>query len=97
MVYREMYKIKGGCFKGTTAEEVYVPETVTEMRQFVFSNSPNPIKVYIPASVTQVGDAEGEYPINNNDASIIIITTKDSAAHHHAKEHDIPYEIVEEW
>lgn len=89
--------LNGGCFKGTTAEEIYVPETVTEMRQFIFSNCPNNIKVYIPASVTQVGDAEGEYSINNNDASITIITTKDSAAHRHAKEQDIPYELVEEW
>lgn len=89
--------LNGGCFSGMTAEEIYVPETVIEMRKFVFLNCPNPIKVYIPASVTQVGDVEGEWPINNNDASITIITTKDSAAHRHAKEHDIPYELVEEW
>ena len=89
--------INGGCFTGTVAEEIYISDTVEDIREVAFSNCPNNIKVYIPASVTQVGDIEARYPINNDDANISIITTKDSAAHQHAKEHDIPYEIVEEW
>ncbi len=89
--------INGGCFTGTVAEEIYISDTVETIRDIAFINCPKNIKVYIPASVTQVGDVEGEYPINNDDASITIITTKDSAAHRHAKEQDIPYEIVEEW
>lgn len=88
--------LNGGCFEGTTAKEIYVPETVTVIQDLIFIDC-NDIRLYIPNSVVQIGDDEGRFPIKNNDVTITIITTQDSFAHKYAMENDIPFEIVEGW
>lgn len=85
--------LNGGCFAGSVEKEIYVSETVQNIKEFAFYYC-NDTSIYIPASVIQMGE---KYSIANSDDNITIITTKDSAAYQHAKEHDIPYEIVEEW
>lgn len=88
--------LNGGCFQWTTAKEIYLPETVETIREFVFLDCNN-VRVYIPDSVVHMGDEEGKYHIMNSDVSITIVTTADSYAHQYAIENEIPYEIVEGW
>lgn len=89
--------ILGGCFDKTTAEEIYVPRTTTAINELVFLQCSD-VKVYIPESVTLMGCEEPIVcPIVNSDAEITIMATKGSYAQQHAKEHGIPYEIVEPW
>ncbi len=85
--------LNGGCFAGSVEKEIYVSETVQNIKEFAFYDCNN-TSIYIPASVIQMGD---KYSIANSDDNITIITTEGSNAHQHAKEHDIPYELVEEW
>lgn len=95
-VPREVKVLLLGCFEGTTADVIYLPDTVTEIQEFTFSKCAD-VKVYIPESVVKMGNKEENYNIVNSDAYITIITTQDSYAQQYAIEHDIPYEIVEPW
>ena len=88
--------VNGGCFDGTTAQEIYLPNTVTTVREYVFIDC-NDVRVYIPDSVVHMGDEEQRYPVVDDDATIIIITTAGSYAEQYAIENEIPYEIVEGW
>lgn len=92
-------QLNGGCFQGTTAKEIYLPETVTTICDLVFADCSD-LRVYIPGSVVQMGDKNRKYrmdnPIMNDDAAITIITTQDSYALQYAKENGVPCEIVEE-
>lgn len=90
-------KLNGDCFVGITAKEIYLPGTVTVIQPYVLTNCDD-IRIYIPDSVTLMGDEEGHFPmIMSEDVDLTIITTQDSYAHKYAIEHDIPVEIVEGW
>ena len=91
-------------WEGTSCDTVvYIPDTVTSVKEFVFRFVEHPLTLYIPASVTRIaewpdgGNQElvssfyGEYEHN-----LHIITTENSTAHQYALDRGISFEIVEE-
>ena len=88
-------------FVGLTDSEIFLPPTVQKIEGECFYDCTN-IKVYIPSSVEEMGNYIGtkrEEEIFEmwNCSGVTIVTTKGSHAEEYAKEHNIPYEIVESW
>lgn len=85
-------------FDGTTAEEVYLPGTVTAIQALAFQCCEN-VDIYIPDSVTEMGYRNESWTIIDKDttSNITIYTTKGSYAEQYAYEHDLSYVIVEPW
>ena len=88
-----------GSFVGLTDSEIFLPPTVQKIENYCFNECTN-IKIYIPSSVKEMGVYIGktqEEEILFRCSEVTIVTTKGSHAEEYAKEHNIPYEIVESW
>jgi hypothetical protein len=72
--------------------EVYIPDTVTEIKGFCFADQKSDIRVYIPDSVTTIGNC-----IFIGVDNAVIITTSGSTAEQYAIDNGINYEIVDSW
>ena len=81
--------------------EFLIPDTVTTIGAEIFETAENKVMLYVPASVTKMGDwlPDFTFPftsLGESDKNIHIITTKDTAAHLHAADTGISFEIVAE-
>lgn len=72
--------------------EVYIPDTVTEIKVLCFADQKSDIRVYIPDSVTTIGIC-----IFIGVDNAVIITTSGSTAEQYAIDNGINYEIVDGW
>ncbi len=81
-------------------EEVYVPEGTEYIDSDSFGRQEG-VRIYIPASVVQIGEVReesyGHILAYKQEERITIITTSGSVAEQYAIENNIPYEIVEGW
>lgn len=99
-------RVIGNFFNGNEGvEEIFIPESVEEIKETAFMDVKQPLKVYIPETVTRIGKtvsglgSESSGSINymgENRDMITIVTTEGSEAHQHAQKYNIKYEIVEE-
>ena len=77
-------------------EEIYIPDSVTEIKGYILRRDEKEGTYYIPASVTSIGhDYEDGTHIGIVRDAGKIVTTEGAYAQQYAKEHQIPCEIVD--
>lgn len=83
-----------GCIYGYVSDlrEIYIPDSVREIRGRFFYNGDIMLTLYIPDSVEAIAKDDSE---QFNKKIEKIVTTKGSYAQEYAEEYDIPYEIVD--
>jgi hypothetical protein len=77
-----------GC---TNLANIDIHNAITRIYSFAFSECIGLTKIYIPNSVTSLGD--GFHAFENCD-NLVIITHADSFAAKFAEQHGIPYETI---
>ena len=90
--------IDTGCVYGDVSQiqEIYIPDSVTEIKGYILDEDNKNVTYYIPASVVSIGyDYDDGTHIGLNYEAGKIVTTEGSYAQQYAKEHQIPCEIVE--
>ncbi len=100
-------RIKGDSITNSSfITEIYFPDSVKEIDKSQFWGEIDTITLYIPSSITLIGDGlEGKgmhlfveyYREGTENEHLKIVTTAGSYAEEYAKKFDIPYEIVDSW
>lgn len=77
-------------------KEIFIPDSVQLLsaKAFYFQKD---LTVYIPDSVTQIGDEYGEEAYYDIEGNMKIVTTSGSYAEEYAQKYGIEYEIVDSW
>ncbi len=89
IVIPETYKIiHGHAFEFCKFEEVYVGNSVEEIRENAFSGCRNMTKIYLPDSLTYIGDGAFEYC-----EDLVIFCSTGSYAEKYAIDNELSYEI----
>ena len=76
-------------FEGTSAAYVFLEDQVKTIQSHAFDNCDSLTYIYIPASVTTIG--EHVFP---DDSNVVIGCKANSAAHEYAIENDIAFYII---
>lgn len=77
-------------------KEIYIPDSVQVLAANAFLGQED-LTVYIPNSVTKIGNEYGEETYYDIEDNVKIVTTSGSYAEEYAQKYGIEYEIVDGW
>lgn len=77
-------------------KEIFIPDSVQFLSAEAFYFQKD-LTVYIPDSVTQIGDEYGEEAYYDIEGNMKIVTTPGSYAEEYAQKYGVEYEIVDGW